>query len=159
MAAYSQVKRKAEDGFEAIITNLQGAALSGVPIYKGMDVEELTGTRIEILCERALPEVLSDTITGNYRCEVEIRLVAHYKDKTRAQRTAMEDELFDICMRDDIADQINNAGILDFWVYGGGGPGAGESWEPEAVESGVLGTGVRAESISGVLYCRPALAT
>ena len=155
MASYSQIKRKAEDAFAAVITSLADA-LADVTIYKGMDMSQITGTRVEVLCERATPEILADRITGNWRCEVELRIVAHYDDKTRAERTAMEDELFDICMRDDLAALLNNAGVANFYVYGEH-DGGGESWEPGAIESGIVGTGERAESMTGTLYCRPVL--
>ena len=154
---YHQIKRKAEDAFSVVISAHASTYNTSTTVFKGMSQTELSTPRIEVICERATPEVLTDIPTGNWFCEMRVSIVGHYADKTRAERVLMECEVFDVLMRDDLITLLNNADVDDFHVYGGG-EGAGEGWMPGPIETGMLGTGEIAESMSGTLYCRPSTA-
>ncbi|MBU0706699.1 hypothetical protein KJ662_05605 [Patescibacteria group bacterium] len=154
---YSQIKRKVEDAFAVVIDANADTYNASTTVAKGMSNTALPTPRIEIVCERATPEIVGDSVLGNWTCEVRISLVGHYSDKTRAERVLMEDELFDCIMRTDIRDLLNAAQVDDFWVYGNG-EGVGLSVEPGPIETGIVGSGEIAESIMVTVYCRPSLA-
>jgi len=156
MSAYSQIKTKVEAAFAAAIaTRAVGSALADVTVYRRFAGSEVQGRRIEIVCEEATAEVIGDTYTGNWNCNVS---VAYYDrlDVDYDTRAAIENLLFDVLMDTAFVAALNAAGVAEFFVYGGAaGAGQGEGWQPGTIRSEVGLTGMFREVMSGMLYCRP----
>ena len=156
MSGYSQIKSKIEAAFDAVIgTRATGTDLADVTRYRRYAGDDIKGTRIEIVCEEAIPEILGDTYTGNWTCTVS---VAYYErvDAGYTARTAIESLLFDILMDAALVSALNGAGVAEFYVYGGSaGAGSGEGWAPGPIRSEIGTGGMFREIMTGTLYCRP----
>ena len=153
---YSQVKRKAEDAFGSVIEARRGTYLSGVSVVKGLSGEELpTGGYIQVLCEKADPEVFGGgQVTGNWYCDMVIGMVGHYIT-ARDTRSNQESELFDILMRDDLINLLNQSSVSNFYAIGASAGTTANDWVPGAVETRqILGSDF-GEFMTGRLYCRP----
>jgi len=154
MSGYSQIKTKVEAAFAAVIAAYGGTDLSGVTIYRRFGGAEVKGAHIEVICERAEPETMGDTTTGNWTCEVAVAYLAH-NSVPYSTRTAAENALFDVLMRDDFVTLLNAAGVADFTVMGGdSGAGQGSGWTPGPVMTEENpGNGMLREMMTGTLYC------
>jgi hypothetical protein len=146
---------KAEDACESIVRRYLSDNLNGFKIYKGFDGSELARNRIHIVCDRATPEQMADTPTGNWFCHMRFAVVTNYEDKTRTQRENAAGELFDMFLdQESLATLMNNlTDVPDFYVYGGK-QGEGDSFAPEEISSATMGHEY-IKTLSGVLYCRP----
>ena len=154
-APYGKICSKVEDAFEGVISALVGTELSGVQIVKGFQgAVKLDVPRIHIIASSATAEQFADLFTGNWTVEVTVALVSHYSDETRAVREGKSAALFDMLLRQDIEDLLNNrGGVSDFHAYGGD-QGAGMGYMPqqilrEPIEHGFI------ETLTGTLRCRP----
>jgi hypothetical protein len=156
VSGYSQIKSKVEAAFDAVIgTRAEGTDLADVTRYRRFAGSDISGKRIEIVCEEATPEMFGDAYTGNWHCQVSVAYYDHV-DSGHTDRTAIEDLLFDILMDTNLVDALNAAGVDEFHVYGGSaGEGAGAGWEPGPIRSEVGTGGVFREIMTGTLYCRP----
>lgn len=127
---YHDVFRKAADAIEGVITALKGTSLSGVTVFKGASMSDLSVPRIEILCDSGDVEVEGATVTGNYTISARIRLVGHGSDETRTTYSADVAALGDIIFRDDFIAQVTTAAISNF---------TGFQWFPRRVRESVEG--------------------
>jgi len=154
-APYGKICSKVEDAFEGVITNLVGTELSDVQVVKGFQgTATLTVPRIHIVASSATAEMFGDLFTGNWVVEVTVALVSQYKDTTRAARENMSAALFDMLLRQDIEELLNNrSGVQDFHAYGGA-QGAGMGYSPQQIQREPLDHGYM-ETLTGTLYCRP----
>ena len=118
---YTAIKRKTEDAVEALINKFKGTKLSGVTFYKGFDFsQELKTPRLEILAPKAVPEVIADTVTGNWTVDLTVSIVSYYKDTNRATHEKRIGVIEDIFMRPDVADLINNlSSVTNYTVFSG----------------------------------------
>jgi len=152
---YGQIDRKAEDAFAGFIDVRRGTLLADIQIVKGFDVLEKATERIEIVCARCRMDLADevDFNIGNYFCDIDIAYVRHYK----SARTASEQKkgkLFDLLLRDDIVEQLNNAGVRNFHALGGV-IGEGPSWQVNQIENQILVGDEVQSTLSGTLYCQP----
>jgi len=154
-APYGKICSKVEDAFEGVITALVGLELSGVQILKGFQgTATKTVPRIHIVASSATAEMFGDLFTGNWTVEVTVALISQYKDTTRSTRENMSSSLFDMLLRQDIEDLLNNrGGVQDFHAYGGA-QGAGMGYAPQQILREPLDHGF-IETLTGTLYCRP----
>lgn len=155
--AFSQIKRKAEDAIGGMIEKRRGIHLEDDTVFKGLNQEELTVPRIEVLATLATAEIIGDTKTGNWFVDMQINRVTNYKDIARDERAAGDSELFDLIMCDELVDFLNQeTSVSDFAVFGGG-PGEGEAVENITVET-VINEHEVMERMALRLYCRPTTA-
>ena len=154
-APYGKICSKVEDAFEGVISALVGLELTGVQIVKGFQgTATLTMPRLHIVASSANAEMYGDLFTGNWVVEVTVALVSQYKDTTRESRENMSSALFDMLLRSDIEDQLNNrGGVVDFHAYGGA-QGAGMGYAPQQILREPLDHGF-IETLTGTLRCRP----
>lgn len=118
---YTAIKRKTEDAIEALINKFKGAKLNGVTFYKGFDfTQELKTPRLEILATKATPEVIADTVTGNWMVELSVSIVSYYKDTARNAHEKRIGVVEDIFMRPDVPDLVNNLStITNYTIFNG----------------------------------------
>lgn len=155
--AFSQIKRKAEDAIGGMIEKRRGTHLKDDTVFKGLNQEELTVPRIEVLATLATAEIVGDTKTGNWFVDMQINRVTNYKDIARDERAAGDSELFDLIMCDELVDFLNQeTDVSDFTVFGGG-PGEGEAIDNITVET-VINEHEVMERMALRLYCRPTTA-
>ena len=154
-APYGKICSKVEDAFGGVIAALQGVNTGGVQLVKGFQGDTvLTVPRIHVICDSAAAEVIGDHFTGNWTVDVAIALVTQYKDTARAARETMSAELFDMVLRNDIEDKLNNqGGAVDFHAYGGA-EGEGEGFIPTSIMRDPVDHSF-VEMLTGTLYCRP----
>ena len=154
-APYGKICSKVEDAFAGVIEALAGTELSGVTIFKGFQGDtRLTVPRIHVVASSATAEMFGDLFTGNWTVEVTVALVTHYKDESRATRENRSAALFDMLLRQDIEEQLNNrGGVTDFHAYGGD-QGAGMGYMPQQIQREPLDHSYM-ETLTGTLYCRP----
>lgn len=156
VVVYSQIKRKCEDAFASVISDRRGTYLSGVSIVKGMSGEEFPKkTYIHCVCLSADPEVFeSGDITGNWFCDMAVGIVSFYT-KDRNTRANQESAVFDILMRSDLVNMLNQADVEGFHAIGDAPGKKGQTWMPGAVETQQILGGDFGEFMTGRLYCRP----
>lgn len=153
---YSQIKRKAEDAFASVIEERRSTHLSGLDIVLGLGGVKLPETTyIQVTCPKADPETFpGGQVTGNYHCEMEIGLVSFYTTD-RDTRADQESELFDIMMREDIIDLLNQSGVSNFFAIGAEPGTTMNDWVPGQFETLPTMRGDFGEFMTGTLYCRP----
>lgn len=106
--AYSHMKRKTESAFRELGGVLLAGKLEGLSIYLGLSGGELATPRVEVRCDTATPEIIGETVTGNWFCDLTVALVTHYEDTPRVQHGEWLGCLEDLLMDDEIVDQLNN---------------------------------------------------
>jgi len=162
MQSYSYVMEKAEDAFEGLIEFYRGDGLtytdldgntSQIPIYKGFSLEDLTGTRIEVIATAAEPERLGAMpdggyMTGNYRVTITVTVASCRTESDRNEHKGRAGIIGDIFMRSALEDDIGNLENLDnFTVWKPG-------WMPGQCQRMTDGDEIITQ-FSGVLYCAP----
>lgn len=116
---YHDILRKLADAVEGVINALDGTGLTGVTIFKSASMSELTSPRVEILCSGEA-EQIGDTITGNYLCEVRVRVICNYADTTRTAHNTRVAVVGDALFRDDFLTQVVTVSVSNFsmdWWY------------------------------------------
>ena len=83
-APWSNIKRKTEDAVASWIDTTTGSNISALTAFKGISGSELTTPRYEVVAERAEPEIIGDTVTGNWNVEVRVSVVTNFEDTNRA---------------------------------------------------------------------------
>jgi hypothetical protein len=163
-APYHKAKRKSEDAIEALINRNRGdllvyvdeaGATQELPIFKGLSGADLTVPRIQIVAEKAAPEVFGEgdiggVATGNMFVTVHIAVIGNAHDLTS---TSNDKDTFvvwcgvveDALMNRDVADKLNQSGVQDFRAY---------TWRPEESEDAIDEDRVVC-TYSGVLYMAP----
>lgn len=143
---YHNIIGKVEDAFEGIIEALRGSELSAVTFYKGGSVDDVVCDRIEITCD-ADPEIIGETVTGNYTCQVSVAVITNPGDNTRAEHQKRVAVVGDILFRDDVLTQIAalNPAVADLTV---------QQWLPGRVSGSPIG-GEYATTFTGELRCWP----
>ena len=156
---YGEIMRKVEDALADHIAACPTELITGVPVVKGFQLDDLPSERIEIEATEAVPEIVGSTVLGNWTVSLMIKYAYNYKDVTRSAAQAKASELFDLFLVPDINNQLNkHSKVPDFAVYGGS-PNEGESmgtgFEPGAVKSIVEDAHTFSVSMSATIYCRP----
>jgi len=150
-APFHFIKRKVEDGFAAVLTFLAGSNLSGVALVKGLAGSALSTPRVEIIAHTATPEIIGDTVTGNWMVELTVNVITEYSDTTRAVHASNCGYVEDVIMRDDIPSQINTTGeVTDFTVFNGA-----MGWLPGASTDLVNGDDEYMSQYDVTVYCAP----
>lgn len=124
---YTKAKRVIEDAAYAAITKYCGSDLSGVTLVKGGSGEELTIPRVQVVCTTARPSVLNDGSIAWWEVELNLGVVTHYIDHTRAQREEWAGVIQDFVLRDDVVDildQLTDVDNLNLYEQPHG-------WEPQ----------------------------
>ena len=116
---HNKLPSKIEDGYIEMINARKSQYLVGVTGYAGFESSELDTPRYHVIVERMEPEIIEENIvTGNWRVELTIAIVTHYKDESREQRSNRAGELFDIVLNPLSLEEINNI-LMDAHIYGG----------------------------------------
>jgi hypothetical protein len=159
--SFSQIKRKAEDAVVQIIENSasEDFTLADVQIVAGTDPTIRKTPRIEVVSPRAVPEIESDLITGNWTVTLSVAYIVSYKDHVRAAKTKVESAIFDILMDADLPGRINSeiGPTLEFFVYGGA-EGVGLGYTPLSVDTEIDDEAKELREVFECeLYCRPSI--
>ena len=118
-APFHNIRRKLEDAWEIVITDLAGSNLTAIPIFKSFGQSVLKGERIEIVAPISLKEKIGSTITGNHFIEFMITLVSIRGEETRDSHGDRSGELGDIMARDDLPSllSVTDPVIADFHAF------------------------------------------
>ena len=128
VAPYSYIKRKCEDAVELLLNLLCANELAGVAIFKGNSNTELTTPRVEVVAHTATPEIIGNTVTGNWHVNLTIALFDHWADAVRDVHSQRLGAIEDMVMRNDLKTQLASSSI-DFTLFGGV-----EGWMPLSEE-------------------------
>lgn len=146
MAGEHDVARKCEDAWAGVIASLQGSDLADVTVHKGFGGADIEAPALTILARTGAPEIVGETVTGNWTVEMELTLVS-YKARGRTAHAADEAALQDILMRHDIPTQIGSlagsADVADFQCF---------DWTPGGFERRVEDERFETE-MRGTMYC------
>lgn len=115
-APYTSVRRKTEDALLTLILQLAGSDLTALQKVKGSDRSELTTPRLEIVCDRSVPEVPANLRTGNFTVYGSVGIVTTYADTSRSVHSdycAYVEDLFMLDQRH----IVQLAKALDFTDY------------------------------------------
>jgi hypothetical protein len=80
---------------------------------------ELTTPRLHIKADRAVPERIGQTTTGNWMVNLTCEVVSHYVDDTRTVHANRCGELDDILMMESIEEEMRNL-IQDWYIFDAG---------------------------------------
>lgn len=156
---YGEIMRKVEDAIADHIAACPTELITGVTVFKGFQIDELTSERISIEATEATPEIIGSDILGNWTVAVTIKYSYNYKDVTRASAQAKASELFDLFLVPDINNQLNkHSEVSDFAVYGGSpneGEGLGTGFEPGPIKSEIEDAHTLSMTMNATIYCRP----
>ena len=114
--AWSYVSFKTEDAIEKAIIAFRDTYLTGITIFKTASMTELVTPRIQIKAEKASPERIGQTLTGNWMVSVVVEITTHHGDDSRATHCNRCGELDDILMADDLISPINNL-MTDYKIH------------------------------------------
>jgi hypothetical protein len=107
-------ERKTESVLKAIIDALS----LGITAYcRFDDADDVDASRILILCEDATPEIIGETVTGNWTLEAQITVKTMRADVTGAAHDAMVAKISDVLFSSDIVSQLNGAGVEEFTAF------------------------------------------
>lgn len=109
MPAYTFPEEKLEAAWLAVL-QAQGATDGFASAALGLSDDEVSEPSLAVVCADSEPEVIGDSVTGNWTCQLRIEVRTHAKDSTRAQHAALSAAVRDVAMRDDICVLLNQAG-------------------------------------------------
>ena len=153
---YTYIKRKAEDAFAGLIQRRAEDDLDSIQITKGQSFNTLESSRVEVVCSRAMPQVVGDDeliggeVTGNWFCEIQVAVMTHFDgddgDYSRSTHGKRCGYVGDVFMAEDVVDQLNAIDAVSaFEAF---------AWRPGMSEDDVDEMGART-IFEGNLYCAP----
>ena len=144
---YQRTKRRAEDAFKLLIEQRGGEPVSGITIYRGFGAVGLNGKRIEVVSEKATPEIGPSGPTGNMTLTLTVTVISDLADLAADGRSAHDERcgaIEDLLLTQDVCEQINAMdGLTDFHAF---------LWTPGESEDTVGEDEVYSE-YKGELYC------
>jgi hypothetical protein len=115
---YSDICRKVEDAFKALIEAERHDELTDITVATGFTSAEIVLPSVRIICADCTMEIVGSELTGNWFVDLQISVGTNYGDTTRTNKSSMAALLFDILLTDDLVTRLNNSGVRDVVFYG-----------------------------------------
>jgi len=150
---YSDICRKVEDEFAALIAAELHDELTGVKIATGFTSDEIVLPCIRIVCPTCAMEIVGSELTGNWFVELQISVATQYGDTTRVTKSSMAALLFDIILTNDLTTRLNNTDVKDVVFYGDeDDPG---SFITDIKINRLIDEHTHVEQLTATIYCAP----
>lgn len=87
-APYTSVRRKTEDAIMQLVVAYADGGVDSLQQVKGFSGSDLTTPRLEVICDRAEPEIIGNLHTGNYTVSGHAAVVTTYADSGSGDRAS-----------------------------------------------------------------------
>jgi len=146
-APYHLIESKVEDAIAAQIADQKSAGLTGVTTFKGLSGSDITVPALLVVADEAEPELIGETVTGNWRVTVRVTVLSHATDTTRAAHEGFVGQIRDLLVGEHLTfvSTLNTlAPVTDFTAV---------TWEPGLATRDVTDDGLYRSDQIGVMYC------